>query len=207
MAKLTAAARKALPDSDFALPGRQYPIHDRKHARAALQRGAEFASPKELATIKRKVKARYPDMKVSKSIRKAQQRIAKAAAGRQIDIRVPIWKDDAKQIVYGVVLVPDQVDSQGDVISKGEIEKAAHDFMERSRQHDVQHSDQVIGAAPVESFIAPVDFEMGGQKVLRGSWVMATHVTDPATWKRVKKGDGIDGYSIGGTGDRTPIAA
>ena len=206
MAALTSAERDALPDSDFIFEDtREYPYQNAEHARKALQLGAQHASPEQLAIIKRKVKARYPGIKVKKSIRKAQ-------LGRPVDIRVPVWKDDAKQIVYGVVLVPDQVDSQGDVISKTEIEKAAHDFMERSRQHDVQHSEITLGqggkaiAAPVESYIAPADFEIAGQKVLKGSWVMATHVTDPETWQKVVKHE-LDGYSIGGIGDRTPITA
>lgn len=38
MAKLNAAARRALPSSDFAGPGRSFPIPDRGHAIAALGR-------------------------------------------------------------------------------------------------------------------------------------------------------------------------
>jgi hypothetical protein len=36
MAKLSAGARKALPDSTFAGPGRSFPIPDANHAHAAL---------------------------------------------------------------------------------------------------------------------------------------------------------------------------
>jgi hypothetical protein len=36
MAKLTASARRALPDKVFAGPGRSYPVQDKSHARAAL---------------------------------------------------------------------------------------------------------------------------------------------------------------------------
>lgn len=201
MATLTAAARDALPDSDFALPGRKYPIHDPAHARDALARAAQNASPEELATIRRKVKARYPGIKVKKAIRKAQ-------AARLVDIRVPVWKDDAKQLVYGVVLVPDQVDSQGDVVSKEEIEKAAHSFLVRARKHDVQHSDQPAAVETVESYIAPQDMDVAGQRVVEGSWVMGVHVSDPEVWGQVKKGDNpLDGFSIAGLGERSPIAA
>ncbi len=59
MAKLSTAARKALPSSAFALPGGRYPIPDASHARNALARAAQNASPAEQATIRRKVKARY----------------------------------------------------------------------------------------------------------------------------------------------------
>lgn len=38
MARLTAKQRKALPASDFAGPGRSFPIPDKNHARAALGR-------------------------------------------------------------------------------------------------------------------------------------------------------------------------
>jgi len=42
-AKLSSAARNKLPDSAFALPSkRKYPIHDKAHVRAALQRAAQM---------------------------------------------------------------------------------------------------------------------------------------------------------------------
>ena len=71
---LTAAKRRALPSSEFALPGQgegpggkgsgSYPIDTVARARNALARGAQHASSSELATIKRKVKSRYPSIKV-----------------------------------------------------------------------------------------------------------------------------------------------
>lgn len=36
MARLTAAERKALPDSAFAGPNRTFPVEDANHARAAM---------------------------------------------------------------------------------------------------------------------------------------------------------------------------
>ncbi len=63
--RLTAAERHALPKGDFALPGGHYPISDENHARNALARGAQFASPTELARIKRKVKEKFPSIDVS----------------------------------------------------------------------------------------------------------------------------------------------
>ena len=65
MAKLNAAKRNKLKAGSFALPGkRAYPIPDASHARNALSRAAHNASPAEQATIKRKVKARFPAIKV-----------------------------------------------------------------------------------------------------------------------------------------------
>lgn len=64
-APLTTKRRKALPASDFALPGRRYPIDTPARARAALARGKVNASPEEYRRIVRAVKRRYPKMDVS----------------------------------------------------------------------------------------------------------------------------------------------
>jgi hypothetical protein len=64
VAALTSKQRNALPDSDFALPGREYPLENKEHARKALQLGAAHATPSELNQIKRKVRAKYPDIAV-----------------------------------------------------------------------------------------------------------------------------------------------
>lgn len=62
MAKLTTAARKAIPASQFALGHRRYPIEDRAHARNALARVSQHGTAAEKATVRRKVHAKYPTM-------------------------------------------------------------------------------------------------------------------------------------------------
>ena len=47
MGRLTAASRRRLPASDFALPGRRYPDEDRGHAKAARACVDEFGTPEE----------------------------------------------------------------------------------------------------------------------------------------------------------------
>lgn len=42
MAKLTTSARKKLPKSEFAGPGRSYPVNDKAHARNAKARASEM---------------------------------------------------------------------------------------------------------------------------------------------------------------------
>jgi hypothetical protein len=64
MAKLTAKTRNALPASSFAGPHRSYPINDPSHARNALSRAAQNASPELEAKIKAKVRNRYPNIQV-----------------------------------------------------------------------------------------------------------------------------------------------
>lgn len=57
--RLTAAARKALPASAFAGPGRSYPMQDASHARAAKAYASRYASPAVRARIDAKVDSRY----------------------------------------------------------------------------------------------------------------------------------------------------
>jgi len=64
MGILSTKQRKKLPASDFAGPDRSYPIEDEAHARNALARSSQFASPELRAKIKRKVKRKFPNMDV-----------------------------------------------------------------------------------------------------------------------------------------------
>lgn len=74
MARLTTRARKALPKSDFAVPSRGegkakrggYPIPDKSHARAALQRASQFGSPKVKAEVRSAVKRKFPAIEQTK---------------------------------------------------------------------------------------------------------------------------------------------
>jgi hypothetical protein len=63
MAILSAAKRKQMPTQEFAGPNRSYPIPDANHARNALSRASQNASPDEQATIKAKVKRKFPGIK------------------------------------------------------------------------------------------------------------------------------------------------
>ena len=60
MAKLTAAARRRLPKSSFALPGGRYPIEDASHARNALSRVSQHGTPDEKARVRAAVHRRFP---------------------------------------------------------------------------------------------------------------------------------------------------
>jgi hypothetical protein len=71
MAVLTTTARKALPTSTFALPGRRYPLPDAAHARNALARVSQHGTPAEKATVRRKVAARFPGISVAGAVKKA----------------------------------------------------------------------------------------------------------------------------------------
>jgi hypothetical protein len=63
MGKLTAAGRKRIKASNFALPGRRYPIHDRAHAKAALSMVGRHGTPAQKATVRAKVTRKYPSLR------------------------------------------------------------------------------------------------------------------------------------------------
>ena len=132
--------------------------------------------------------------------------LVKSDAEATYETQSPILaKSEKKQIAYGVVYAPDVVDTQGDFMKAETIEQAAHDYMLKSQAVDKEHTFEVLdGAKIVESYIAPCDMELGGTKIVKGSWVMGTKVTNDEVWQQIKKGE-ISAYSIGGTGERVKV--
>lgn len=115
--------------------------------------------------------------------------------------------DEEKRLLYGVALEPQTKDSQNDIADEEEIEKAAHNFMIKSRLMDLQHKEVVDPkkAIPVESYIAMVDMMVNDKPIKKGSWVVVTKIFDDEIWQMVKSG-AIKGYSIRGFGKRKPVA-
>jgi hypothetical protein len=64
MARLDAKRRNALPARAFAGPDRSYPIPDASHARNALARAAQNASPTLKAAIRAKVHKKFPGIQI-----------------------------------------------------------------------------------------------------------------------------------------------
>lgn len=119
-------------------------------------------------------------------------------------IEIPIIKADAEQhLVYGLVYEPDTEDTQGDGMTADEIEKTAHTYNANYRLVNKQHKTDV-NADVVESYIAPVDFELGGQSIKKGSWLLVTRANDPKVWEDIKKGK-LGGYSMEGYGRRKAV--
>ena len=127
---------------------------------------------------------------------------SKSAEKMQKSFTVPIAKmDDEKHLIYGIVLEPDMVDTQDDMVSVEEIEKACHKFMRESQVIFREHKDKEPACEVVENYIAPDNFKMGEGEVKKGSWVMVTFCGDEELWGQVKKGE-ITGYSIRGYANR-----
>lgn len=114
---------------------------------------------------------------------------------------VPIAKlQKEKQLITGVVLIPNTVDAHGDIIPREVIEEAAHNFLAEYNSKTtmgLMHEDMTPPIDLVESFIAPIDLVLGSTTVIAGSWVITARVNDSGIWQKVKDGK-LTGFSIGG---------
>ena len=106
-AKLSAAERRALPNKDFALPGKgegpkgkqagSYPIPDKSHARAALSMVAQHGTPEEKAKVRAKVKAKFPDIGEEVQIDEVKVTRLKDAQQKAMQDAVLRRKEDLKK--------------------------------------------------------------------------------------------------------------
>lgn len=153
----------------------------------------------------------YAIAKVNEDTEKIEEECDNCDKAEDIEVSMSfIAKSDKKQITYSVVYEPNDLDSQGDWADSEEIEKMAHNFLknhliEVRPAADLQHQEELPleKAIPVESYIAPVDFNINNQLIKKGSWVLAMHIPDQPTWELVEKGE-ITGYSFRGKGLRIP---
>jgi hypothetical protein len=76
--KLTKAKRDAIPDDEFALPGRRFPIEDADHAEAALMDSGSLPAP-ERAEVDRKAEAALDKHPTRIAIRKAAAKVRGAS--------------------------------------------------------------------------------------------------------------------------------
>ncbi len=118
--------------------------------------------------------------------------------------------DEERRLVYGAVLKPGVIDSQGDKCSEREVELAAHRFL-MSKISDVAIDEQhdrdvpVEEACPVESYVTQDIVKMGDKELPKGTWIMVTHIPSDDLWDKVKKHQ-INGFSVRGWGKRKKVS-
>lgn len=123
--------------------------------------------------------------------------------------------DEDKRQVFGwasVVEVDGQpvIDRQGDWITPDEIEKAAYEYVIKSRVGGHQHKRTEQGAFHASDMIESIVFtpekiaKMGLPDDFPVGWWVGYKVRDDETWAKVKKGD-ITGFSIHGRGKRAQV--
>lgn len=113
-----------------------------------------------------------------------------------------IVKADAdNHYVTGIVYEPMEEDSHGNFMTEEEITKAAYWFAKNGDKVDLQHSFEPLdGATVVENWIAKADFDIDGEAIKKGTWLMTVEVADESVWEGIEKGE-ITGFSMGGLGN------
>lgn len=124
---------------------------------------------------------------------------------QEIKRSVRIIKGDSpERIVYGIVMEPDEKDTEGDFQTAEDIEKAAYWFMETAQgirvTTDENHDDDNFKANLLENYIARTDMLLEGETIKKGSWIQALRL-DKDTWEKVESGE-LTGFSIDATGIR-----
>jgi hypothetical protein len=121
-----------------------------------------------------------------------------------------VKQDAAQQKVWGVVMEPQRVDTQGDYEERDAIERACHQFMADYRLHKANlghsHERPMMDDEAVlcENYCTPGPATIGGERVPAGTWVQAWHLKSAPLWDAVLKGE-MTGFSFGGTGVREPM--
>lgn len=123
-----------------------------------------------------------------------------AVEKHDIDVKIISKSDDDERIVFGVVYEPDVEDTQGDYATAEEIRKAAYSFMENGQIYKVMHKGVAVDICVLETYLAPVEFQMGGETVTKGSWVLGSRIPKGELWIDIKSGEHT-GYSMAGTSE------
>jgi DNA-cytosine methyltransferase len=178
---------------------RYFPVYDSKgkldlpHLRNALARIPQAKLPQDVKDA------------AAKKARKLLDEALKKAEDDDRDVTLLLVdkaEDDDRRIVFGVVLEPEKVDSQGDTIKASEIERAAHLWLARFQNRGLMHQQIVNSKIEIyESYIAPINLTIGKQKVKKGTWLLMYHVLDDELWKDIKGGK-LTGFSMGGRARR-----
>lgn len=103
--------------------------------------------------------------------------------------------EELKQATF-IVMVPDEVDLHGDVITEDEVRKACHNFNKFCMKANLFHLVQTDTFEIAESYIAPTDFILGDKFVKKGTWLCTLQVLDDKLWQLIKSGE-VNGVSIG----------
>lgn len=114
------------------------------------------------------------------------------------ETKVPILKSTdskLKQVLF-VAMQPDLVDLHGDVASEEEVRKACHSYNLTCNKANLFHLAPTETFDIVESYIVPIDIQIGERFVTKGSWLVNLQVHDEDLWNAIESGE-VNGVSIG----------
>lgn len=125
------------------------------------------------------------------------------------EVKIIKGEDEDQKLVYGIVYSPGSAedssthDAHGDFMTAEDIERSAHNFIAKYRNIDTQHDFNAGAGEVVESYVAPVDMDINGETITKGTWVLVTKATDEI-WKDIKDGK-MTGYSLAGVAETEVI--
>lgn len=107
-----------------------------------------------------------------------------------------VSKNAEERKVLAPVLIPNEPDSDGDIVTPEKIQQVHDIFNLNYRNIDVQHSLQNIGEIYTSYLLEQeTTYDMTGETYPAGTWMMGVHVTNDQAWDLVKKGV-LTGFSI-----------
>lgn len=115
--------------------------------------------------------------------------------------------DGARRRVYGIALIADEADSQGDVVSDADLEDAGAKAVLNGCAVRIDHEGEAVGRLcaswPLTAEIAAaLGIERPGGK---SAWLVGLQVENDAVWDKVRTGDIGHALSVGGRGEREEI--
>lgn len=127
-----------------------------------------------------------------------------------------LHKDEMKKQVYAYVLIPDDADREGDVVTKEEVEKACDNFgmiLSDKRQKGTGAGDShetFEDIAKIAQSCIDVDGALGKAlgfaKSVAGAWLIKFQIVSEEVWKGILDGT-YTGVSMGAFAEREPIPA
>lgn len=132
----------------------------------------------------------------------------------EVTAEIAKTSDDELRVVWGWASVATVggrpvIDHEGDIIPVAELQKAAHEFMAKSRIGGVDHSyegdDPVQIGEVVDSVVLTRDVQKAlGVDLGREGWWVGVKIHDDAIWQGIKDGQ-YAAFSIGGSGVRQEV--
>lgn len=108
--------------------------------------------------------------------------------------------NEEERLALFVAMEPDEFDAHGDTTSVQEVAKACHNFNEHCMRANLFHLVETEDAIIRESYIAPVEMQIGERNIKKGTWLQSWFFPETETgdvlWQMVKDGE-ITGISIG----------
>lgn len=103
-----------------------------------------------------------------------------------------------ERYVLGIALVPNHLDTNGSFFPPTTVRNAAYRFMKDYQANKFMHILKLgkQDVSIVESYILPVDIQLSGNFIPKGTWMMGMIVHNDRLWNHIKGGT-IRGLSIG----------